>query len=68
LPDLSGDFNNDGTVDGAVYVAWRNNPGGIYTQDDYTTWRANFGQSFSFGNGPGATVVSPKNASDFPLS
>jgi probable HAF family extracellular repeat protein len=40
---ILGDFNNDGTVDAADYVVWRKGLGTIYTQDDYNTWRANFG-------------------------
>lgn len=56
---LAGDFNHDGTVDGADYVVWRKTGG---SPADYIAWRANFGQSFSFGSGSGsthsATVVS----------
>jgi WD40 repeat protein len=40
-----GDFNTDGTVDAADYVAWRNGLGTTYTQADYNIWRANFGRS-----------------------
>jgi hypothetical protein len=41
---LPGDFNQDGAVDAADYVVWRKGLGdGTYTQDDYNTWRANFG-------------------------
>jgi formylglycine-generating enzyme required for sulfatase activity len=44
IPDPDGDFNDDGTIDAADYVAWRNGfATGAYTQDDYNTWRANFG-------------------------
>jgi hypothetical protein len=46
----SGDFNLDGTVDAADYIVWRKNPGGIYTQDDYNTWRAHFGQTAGSGS------------------
>ena len=62
IPELPGDFNHDGTVDSADYVVWRKNPGGIYTPDDYNTWRAHFGQTFSFGSGaavPSAEPLSP---------
>ena len=51
MAHLPGDFNHDGTIDAADYVVWRRNPGGIYTPDDYTDWRANFGQP---GTGSGA--------------
>lgn len=50
---LPGDFNNDGTVDTADYVVWRKTGG---SQDDYNTWRANFGQSIS-GSGSGARAI-----------
>jgi hypothetical protein len=48
---LPGDFNNDGTVDAADYVVWRNNDG---TQTGYDTWRANFGRRLFTGSGAGA--------------
>jgi hypothetical protein len=54
---LSGDFNHDGTVNAADYVVWRKNPGGIYTQDDYNTWRDNFGQTLITGSGSGANAT-----------
>jgi hypothetical protein len=38
-----GDFNDDGSVDAADYVAWRNGLGGEYDETDYADWRANFG-------------------------
>jgi probable HAF family extracellular repeat protein len=49
-PTLSGDFNDDGTVDAADYVVWRHGLGSAYTQTDYDIWRANFGQTA--GNSP----------------
>ena len=42
---IPGDFNHDGAADADDYIIWRNNPGGIYTPDDCTTWRSNFGRS-----------------------
>jgi outer membrane protein assembly factor BamB len=42
---VPGDFNNDGTVDAADYIVWRNGLGTSYTQADYDAWRANFGRS-----------------------
>jgi hypothetical protein len=49
---VTGDYNNNGTVDAADYVLWRNggplqNEGatpGTSTPEDYTVWRANFGK------------------------
>jgi hypothetical protein len=50
LPNnLPGDFNGDGIVDAADYVAWRKGLGTTYTQADYDLWRANFGSTA--GNG-----------------
>ena len=42
---IPGDFNNDGTVDAADYVVWRNGLGATYTQTHYNLWRAHFGQT-----------------------
>jgi hypothetical protein len=63
---LPGDFNSDGAVDAADYVVWRKNPGGIYTLDDFNTWRANFGNTAGAGTEgdvvADATVPEPKVA------
>jgi hypothetical protein len=51
---LPGDYNENGTVDAADYVAWRENLNqsvtlpndptpGMVTQEDHAVWRANFG-------------------------
>lgn len=57
---LAGDYNEDGTVDSADYVVWRdsqgadagtlpNDPvGGTIGQAHYETWRDNFGRTSSF--------------------
>jgi hypothetical protein len=39
---LAGDFNSDGAVNAADYVAWRKNGG---TPGQYQTWRNNFGRN-----------------------
>ena len=44
-PMLPGDYNQDGVVDSADYVVWRNGLGTTHTQNDYTIWRAYFGQT-----------------------
>jgi hypothetical protein len=59
---LAGDYNEDGTVDAADYVVWRNSLGqsgaglqadgngsGSIDADDYTVWRARLGQASSTG-------------------
>jgi hypothetical protein len=59
---LLGDYNNNGTVDAADYVVWRDNPSslqnegaspGVVDQDDYTFWRSQFGNGAS-----GAAAIS----------
>jgi hypothetical protein len=47
---LDGDFNNDGKVDAADYVIWRDE---MRPEADYLLWRANFGES-SIGSGASA--------------
>jgi autotransporter-associated beta strand protein len=56
-PPLVGDYNVDGVVDSADFIAWRERVGttsipnrdpnntGVIGQADYTSWRARFGQS-----------------------
>jgi autotransporter-associated beta strand protein len=62
---LSGDYNDDGTVNAADYAVWRDNNGGTAVlpnddtpgtvdQSDYDVWVANFGNS---GGGAGAGAV-----------
>jgi T5SS/PEP-CTERM-associated repeat protein len=56
---LPGDYNQDGAVDAADYVVWRNNLGSGTSlpnddttgvgPDDYTRWRKNFGQTPAAG-------------------
>jgi hypothetical protein len=49
-PGLAGDHNDNGSVDAADYVTWRNDPPAYGGQQGYDTWRANFGNT-----GPQAT-------------
>jgi hypothetical protein len=58
---LPGDFNDDGNVDAADYVVWRQIDG---TQTGYDAWRANFGRALSVGSG---SVGYPLGASAEPL-
>jgi hypothetical protein len=52
---LAGDFNHDGTVDGADYVVWRKS--GIHGAQGYDEWRANFGHSTpGFGSAAGSGI------------
>jgi autotransporter-associated beta strand protein len=71
---LNGDFNNDGEVDAADYVTWRENNGtnnalpndnGLGTPigpDHYTLWRASFGNPPGSGAGLGGQSVPEPSA------
>jgi hypothetical protein len=63
---IAGDYNNNGTVDAADYVVWRDNlntnntlpndpNGGTVDTDQFNTWRANFGKTT--GGGSSLTAV-----------
>jgi hypothetical protein len=57
--DSDGDYNDDGTVDAADYVAWRKLPdmfGG--DPEGYEDWRKQFGEPGT-GSGGGGTVPEP---------
>ena len=53
---LPGDYNRNGVVDAADYVAWRKTDG---TQAGYDTWRTHFGQPPGPGTSANATVPEP---------
>jgi hypothetical protein len=58
-----GDFNGDGRVDAADYVAWREGfTNGTFDNDDYTTWRRNFGAGAGSGSGSLAAAAAPEPA------
>jgi len=61
---LEGDFNRDGHVDAADYVAWRKG----LTQADYNSWRTNFGRSSMTGGGGNSPDVVPEPMSLIQLS
>jgi hypothetical protein len=54
--DLLGDYNENGTVDAADYVSWRE--GNINGQQGYLDWRANFGRTLTPGSSS-ASVPEP---------
>jgi hypothetical protein len=63
-----GDYNEDGYVDAADYVVWRDGLGTTYTEADYDVWRAHFGtDSAGIGAGSGVARYS-LGASAEPLS
>ncbi len=63
---IPGDYNNNGTVDAADYVLWRN--GGPLQNDatvgvqpaDYDVWRAHFGQTAGSGLGTNTNATVPE--------
>jgi hypothetical protein len=57
--DLLGDYNENGTVDAADYVLWREN--NINGPQGYTDWRANFGRTLGASAGT-AAVPEPAGA------
>jgi hypothetical protein len=73
---LLGDYNRNGTVDGADYVAWRNSRGvsvppssgadgdgdGIVDDDDYRVWRAHFGQTMASTTAGTGASTEPRHA------
>jgi autotransporter-associated beta strand protein len=51
-PDITGDYNNDGIIDLADYVAWRKNPSAFGGDPaGYDAWRMNFGSTPAPGGG-----------------
>jgi hypothetical protein len=64
---VAGDYNNNGVVDAADYVVWRNaapnavlpnDPtSGVVDASDYNTWKANFGKTPGSGSGLEAAGV-----------
>jgi hypothetical protein len=62
---LAGDYNENGTVDAADYVAWRDNPGAFGGDPaGYNTWRTNFGSTSAAGSllSGGAAAATPEPA------
>jgi hypothetical protein len=55
---VSGDYNDDGTVDAADYVVWRKDPDAFGGDVGYNTWRANYGHT----EGGGAMLGAPSEA------
>jgi hypothetical protein len=74
VPGVAGDFNANNTVDAGDYILWRKNLGqsialpnenvtpGMVTQDDYDTWRANFGAPAAGGQSLSAFATTPPSA------
>jgi hypothetical protein len=58
----AGDYNHSGSVDAADYAVWRKGLGTTYTQPDYDTWRARFGQISGSGAGASENANIPEPA------
>jgi autotransporter-associated beta strand protein len=54
---IDGDFNNDGVVDAADYVVWRNSP--VRHDAEHSTWRANYGHPLGAGSVADADYTTP---------
>jgi hypothetical protein len=68
MQGIQGDYNNNGVVDAADYVAWRDALGssatlpndptpGTVNQADYDVWRANFGRAGGGGTAAATAAV-----------
>jgi hypothetical protein len=70
-PGIAGDYNNNGKVDAADYVLWRNGGPlqnesvtlGSTTPEDYAVWRSNFGNSAGSGAALGSSTSVPEPGS-----
>jgi hypothetical protein len=60
---LTGDYNENGVVDAADYVMWRNGDSPDDSQAGYDAWRANFGSTAGSGSGLGSGGAVPEPAS-----
>ena len=56
---LDGDFNDDGVVDAADYVVWRDGLGTRYSPDDYGLWKSNFGATAGAAAVSGSSIPEP---------
>ena len=67
IPAVEGDYNNNGVVDAADYVLWRNGgplqndpTPGVQDPEDYTFWRSRFGADTPIGPGLSAGSAVPE--------
>jgi hypothetical protein len=74
LPSVPGDYNDNGVVDAADYVLWRN--GGDLANDptpgvqpeDYDFWRARFGNTSGGGGGASVAGAVPEPTTVLPMT
>lgn len=72
IPELAGDYSDNGTVDAADYALWRKNNNTAVTLPndatpgtspaDYAVWRSHFGQPPGSGSGASANAAVPEPA------
>jgi len=80
LPQLTGDYNQNGIIDAADYTVWRDamttstatlpndpTPGSV-TESDFTYWRAHFGETLTGGSGASTDFLTPLTASAGPAT
>lgn len=79
---LPGDYNNNGTVDAADYIVWRNtlasvvtnyseadgDGSGVIDQGDHTVWRSNFGASLPAAAAVTSAQSQPATENPYPLA
>jgi hypothetical protein len=56
----TGDFNDDGHIDAADYIAWRKGAVGPIAESDYTAWRKNFGSLVGSNGGAINATAAPE--------
>jgi hypothetical protein len=61
-PPVLGDYNDNGVVDAADYVVWRNGDSPDDSQAGYNLWKANFGSPPGSGSGLGSGAVPEPNS------
>jgi hypothetical protein len=60
LANLPGDFDLNDVVDASDFVLWRKYLGVMYTESQYNTWRAIFGNVMAGGTGAGQGTTVPE--------
>lgn len=64
----NGDFNHDGSVDAADFVAWRENPTAYGDSAGYNLWRQNFGSTVSGSGSLAAFDVIPEPSTELSIA
>ncbi len=67
ITQVEGDFTGDGLVDAADYTAWRDGLGTLYTVEDFSLWKSNFGTLAGAGAAASFAVTVPEPGGSFLL-